>query len=422
MRSSELIVWGREGATRVGRLADRWRERTGGDAGALYRSGLGLLLDRRVAEAEPLLREAVRLSAERDGPAAHTTFVCRLDLGSAWSKLGRHEEAEALIRESLAYVEPAGPVEDEAMRARAYLAHALVVAGRPDAAEVETRPVTELPLGHPSPWWYAGTWQIRARALSALGRPAEAMDIAEKVIRYAIRRVQLRHWEWAARVLRAEQMGYLGRYADAVRECRTVLGSLEGADERRTVTVTVEAGHVMIPALLGLGRRDEAEAVARSTVDRAASHTATWRELPVSHANLAVCLGQDGRYDEALAQIGAARAVYERTGPADRDGSVALIANAAAGVLVGLAGFADAEVEADAALTVCARELGPFHHRTLEAGTLLGTALARRPAHRAEGRDRLRMAEAAWRTHFGPEHPRTVAVRATLAELPDDPA
>ncbi|WP_424639263.1 tetratricopeptide repeat protein [Embleya sp. AB8] len=367
-----------------------------------------------------MLREALRLTVEGDGPAAHTAFVCRLDLGSALSKSGRHEEAEALIRESLAYAEPAGPVEDEAMRARAYLAHALIAAGRPDAAEVETRPVIELPLGHPSPWWYAGNWQIRARALSALGRPAEAVDIVEDLIRYATRRVQLRHWEWAARVLRAEQMGYLGRYADAVRECRTVLGSLDGADERRVVTVTVEAGHAMIPALSALGRRDEAVAVARSTVDRAASHTATWRELPVSHANLAACLGEDGRYDEALVQIEAARAVFVRTGPADRDGGMALIANVAAAALVGLGRFADAEVEADAALSTCARELGPFHHRTLEAGTLLGTALARRPEHRAEGRDRLRTVEAAWRTHFGPEHPRTVAVRATLAELPDD--
>jgi tetratricopeptide (TPR) repeat protein len=380
-----------------------------------------LLLDRRVAEAEPLLREAVRLAVERDGPAAHTAFVCRLDLGNALAKFGRYEEAEALIRESLAYAERLGPVQDETMRARAYLAYALVIAGRPDAAEAETRPVIGLPLGHPSPWWYAGNWQIRARALSALGRSAEALDIAEHVIRYATRRVQLRHWEWAARMLRAEQMGYLGRYADAVREWRTVLGSLYGAGERRTVTVTVDAGHAVIPALLALGRRDEAEAVARSTVDRAASHTAAWRKLPLSHANLAVCLGKDGRYDEALAQIDAARAVFERTGPADRDGSMALIANAAAGVLVGLGRFADAEVEADAALTVCAREFGPFHHCTLEAGTLLGTALAHRPDGRAQGQERLRTMETAWRTHFGPEHPRTVAVRAILAQLPHDP-
>ncbi|MGW9214083.1 tetratricopeptide repeat protein [Embleya sp. NPDC055664] len=423
MRSSGSSVgWGaREGATRVGRLADRWRERTGGEAGALYRSGLGLLLDRRDTEAEPLLREAMRLTVERDGPTAHTTFVCRLDLGSALSKRGRHEEAEALIRESLAYAQTAQPSGDEEMRARAYLVHALVVAGRPKPAEAESRTVIGLPVGHPSPWWYVANWHLRARTLASLGRPGEALEIAERVIAYAVRRPTVRYWERGARILRAEQLGYLGRHSDAERECRAALGSLDGADERTATQTSVEVGHVLVPALLALGRRIEAEACARSTVDRAASHTATWRELAVAHANLAVCLNADARHDEALAQITAARAVFARTGPADRDGSTALITNAAAGVLIGLGRYADAQAESDAALSLGARELGPFHHRTLEAGTALGTALAREPRRHAEARDRLRMAEAAWRTHFGPEHPRTAATRNVLAELRDIP-
>lgn len=94
--------------------------------------------------------------------------------------------------------------------------------------------------------------------------------------------------------------------------------------------------------------------------------------------------------------------------------SALALARAAALLARGLP--AEAGQEARRCLELCDRGLAPAHHRPLEAGTLLGRALAGMEL-REEAIGRLESTREAWRTHFGEHHHGTTEARLALEAL-----
>ncbi|WP_425559964.1 tetratricopeptide repeat protein [Kitasatospora paranensis] len=162
----------------------------------------------------------------------------------------------------------------------------------------------------------------------------------------------------------------------------------------------------------GQGRHEEAEQVARDAVADL-TRLGLDRFRGTVRLNLARSLRGQRRFEEALAQVAAARADFARERDAE-PGDDSAAATGAAAALLGLGRPAEAEAAAVEALDICRAVFGPAHHRRLEAGHLHALAVA------AQGRDTeaaglLAANHEAWLAAFGAGHPGTEAAAAALS-------
>ncbi|MEU0783003.1 hypothetical protein ABZ341_15640 [Streptomyces sp. NPDC006173] len=158
------------------------------------------------------------------------------------------------------------------------------------------------------------------------------------------------------------------QYGKAEAEASDVLGEVTRlAHLAQVADLELSALACLAEALCGQNRFEEAEAVARGNLPRAAGNRAS------SFRYLLVCsLNGQGRYEEALAEA------VQPTPPVSRAGS-GQPAMAAAAALHALDRRDDAEVTARQALSACEEFLHPDHPRIREARDLLTRITAGEP-------------------------------------------
>jgi tetratricopeptide (TPR) repeat protein len=170
---------------------------------------------------------------------------------------------------------------------------------------------------------------------------------------------------------RAQNLIYLGRYAEAEAESRATVALVEQLDGPRALSVQLMGCNGLVRALIGLGRPAEAEQQARSALARADGLTGPGARLRfMVTLSLARCLVATGRYQEALSTAGEAKVEFLRSGFENRSDAAAA-GTVMARALTGLGRYHEAVGEARAALTVCQETLGPGHRRIVELGEIL---------------------------------------------------
>lgn len=293
-----------------------------------------------------------------------------------------------------------------------------LLSGRVGTVEAETREVMASCRGMPEKdGLRVSAWDIHLLALVSLGRHAEAEQGHLRLTAHLRAHGGAGAHLLAAKVRsdRAQNLVYLGRYREAEEECRALRPLAEGIDGPVGAAVRGAAANALVMALHGLGRFREAEAAARAAVEAAsrapAEASATAPEVyerlrQVLTINLARTANAQGRYQEGYELASAIECAVPSDTAAGR------LVSAAA--LLGLGRPARAEADVREALTICAWGLSPIHHRALEAGTLLGSALAAQ-GRLADAERQLAANAAAWQEHFGSGHPRTAAATEALA-------
>ncbi|MEV6205864.1 tetratricopeptide repeat protein [Kitasatospora sp. NPDC051914] len=377
----------------------------------LYDEGGRLGEQERWAEAESTFRQAIELCTRRFGAEDGWTLVIRTGRAAVLRQLDRDDEALTELQELLAHC-PAVLGETHAATAevRLGLASMLIARGRPAEAER----LLAVVLRHRSaPDERAlAAWDANLRAHAAQGRHREAVD-GSRVLQEETARVyganDIRTLKVASD--RVQNLVHLGEYEEAERECRTLL-DLHGTPSLLWLSVM----NALVMALNGLGRHGEAEVTAREALRRQREVTRASNDMRIALSlGLARSLSGSGRHEDAL-QIAIQAEAEFRDGPGVRVALAAPISTVTAQALLGLGRADEAEAASRKAVEL-AGPLGPTHHSTLEAATTLGTALAAQHRH-AEARDHLTRCTTAWREHFGPEHPRTLAAETALAALP----
>ncbi|AUG76679.1 hypothetical protein CFP65_1805 [Kitasatospora sp. MMS16-BH015] len=356
------------------------------------------------AQAEPAYRKAVELLTARLGGEASATLAARVRWADTLAQLARREEAAAELRAALVHC-PAVLGEDHpsTCNARRSLATLLLLQGHPEEALELTETVLRR---RPAPDVLGlAAWDVRLRALGSLGRHREAADAAPALrerLAQAYGADDLRTLKIGAD--RAQHLVQLGEYETAEHECRELI-ELRGAVDLFQLAVT----NALVLALVGLGRHEEAEAAARKALTRAEG------DVGISLAlGLARSLRGSGRHEDAWRAAADAKAKFLLTNP--RPVLAAPVHTVLAQTLLGIGHLPQAEAEAHRAVELAATHLTPAHHSTLEAATTLGTVLAATD-RRTEAIEHLTRCAAAWREHYGPDHPRTRATEAELAAL-----
>ncbi|MGC0332405.1 tetratricopeptide (TPR) repeat protein [Streptomyces sp. SAI-170] len=166
---------------------------------------------------------------------------------------------------------------------------------------------------------------------------------------------------------RAAVLGWQGRHAEAEAESQALLRELSRLKHLTKVwTLELSVLDGLAEALCGLGRHEEAEAIARGNLPRAAGIDGAEAAL---HATLVRSLNGQGRYAEALAEA-------RRFTPKQERGHTGKLDLVTAGALQGLGRLAEAEATARRALADCETRLHPSHPRIQEARTLLARLTA----------------------------------------------
>ncbi|MGE7439948.1 MULTISPECIES: tetratricopeptide repeat protein [Kitasatospora] len=362
-------------------------------------------------KAEQAFRWAVDLRCDRLGAEAGLTLEARSRLAVALIGLSRREEAEAELRD-LVVCCPAVLGEDHGLTSdvRIDLANLLVRKNRLDDA-------MELALAvlrcRPAPDEFGlMAWGTKLRVYAAQGRHREAADEAQTLREQNAQVYGENHIRTLkAGADRVQNLVFLGEYETAERECRALIDQ-HGKQDQLWLAVM----NALILALNGLGRHDQAETAARKALKQEARITkpgGDWRV--VLGLGLARSLSGRGHHEEALRVASQATAEALRS-PGVRVSLMAPIATVTARALLGLERLEDAEAEARRAVELAEPNLSPIHHSFLEAATTLGSVLAAQN-RRAEAEEQLTRCATAWREHFGPHHPRTVAIEAELATL-----
>ncbi|MFJ9519889.1 tetratricopeptide repeat protein [Kitasatospora sp. NPDC101801] len=395
----------------LGVLRNRGKKRAHDVSQRLYDEGHQFAEQERWAEAERCFREAVQVADRGLGAESGSALICRTAWASALRRLGRVDEALSELRE-LTVQCPAvlGETHENTAEARIQLANMLIGRGRPAEADA----LLALVLRHrPAPDEYGlEAWEARLRALAILGRHREAVDGS-----WALQ-------EQTARIYGATALGTLkvvservqnliciGEYEQAECECRALL---EVHDTPSLLWLSVM--NALVLALTHLGRHDEAEAAARRALLREQDVAQPSNDLRIALTlGLSRALSGAGRHEEGL-QAAARAEEDHRNDPTPRLTLAAPVATVTAQALLGLGRNDEAETRSRKAIDL-AQPLGPTHHSTLEAATTLGRVLAAQHRH-TEARDHLTRCTAAWREHFGPDHPRTRAAETVLAALP----
>ncbi|WP_233520716.1 tetratricopeptide repeat protein [Streptomyces sp. CCM_MD2014] len=178
---------------------------------------------------------------------------------------------------------------------------AMTSEGRYEEVEAEARALAALPR---RPWRRRPPhWEARVLATGAAvmhGRMAEALDELDALVA-ELEPVGLnsRMLRLIARSNRVVALSALRRYTEAETEANGVLRELNQIAHRAPVAALEinTLGHLAV-VLCGLGRHEEAEAVARGNLPRAKGPAAG-----VLHTTLAHGLNGQGRYEEALAEV-----------------------------------------------------------------------------------------------------------------------
>ncbi|WP_431675978.1 tetratricopeptide repeat protein [Kitasatospora sp. KL5] len=377
----------------------------------LYDEGGRLGAQERWAEAESTLRQAVELCTRRFGAKDGWTLVIRTGRAAVLRQLDRDDEALAELQELLAHC-PAvlGEAHAATAEVRIELANMLIVRGRP--AEAEGLLATVRRHRSAPDWRALDAGDAGLRAHAAQGRHREAVD-GSRVLQEETARVyganDIRTLKVASD--RVQNLVYLGEYEQVERECRDLI-ERHGTPSLLWLSVM----NALVLALNGLGRHDEAEDTARRALGRQREVTQSSSDMRIALSlGLARSLSGGGRHEEALHIATRAEAEF-RKDPSNPVALAAPVATVTAQALLGLGRADEAEAASRRAVEL-SEPLGPTHHSTLEAATTLGTALAAQHRH-TEARDHLTRCTTAWRDHFGPEHPRTLAAEMALAALP----
>jgi hypothetical protein len=253
-------------------------------------------------------------------------------------------------------------------RLAASLKHVLHLAkeGRFEEAEAEARACEEaarrLRRGGRRLAMYA---QVMATALAcAHGRGDEVLVEMEALI------AELDDMTGSGRTLlllvrnnRAAVLGWQGRHAEAEAEAQALLRELARLKHLGTKVWELELSVLdgLAEALCGLGRHEEAEAIARGNLPRAAGVKGAEAAL---HCTLVRSLNGQGRHAEALTEA------RRFTPPWDR-GHTGKLDLVTATALHGLGRHGEAVETARRALADCETHLHPSHPRLQEARALL---------------------------------------------------
>jgi tetratricopeptide (TPR) repeat protein len=259
-------------------------------------------------------------------------------------------------------------------RLRASLERALRLAkeDRFEEAEAEARACE---AGAPRLWGRgrrtALTWYARTTATAvacAHGRGTEVLAEMEALIAELdgapppVRTLRL-----LVRNNRAAVLNWQGRYAEAEAEAQAMLRELAHLKHLEKVwQLELSVLDGLAESLCGLGRHEEAEAIARGNLPRAQGVDGAEAAL---HSTLVRSLNGQGRYTEALTEA-------RRLHPERERGHTGRLDLATAGALLGLGRRAEAAEAARRALADCETHLHPAHPRLEEARTLLGRITA----------------------------------------------
>ncbi|MFE1443200.1 tetratricopeptide repeat protein [Streptomyces sp. NPDC058739] len=218
------------------------------------------------------------------------------------------------------------------------------------------------------------TWYARTMATTlacAHGRGDEVLAEMESLIAEldgttgSLRRLLL-----LVRHNRAAVLGRQGRHAEAEAELQSVLRELTHHKRVATVwNVELTVLDSLAEALCGLGRHEEAEAIARGNQPRAEGVEGVEGTAAALHCTLVRSLNGQGRFAEALAEAGRFTPKWER----GHAGKLALVTAVA---LHGLGRDGEAEAAARQALTCCEAHLHPSHPRLAETRALLALITA----------------------------------------------
>ncbi|MFE0465224.1 tetratricopeptide repeat protein [Kitasatospora sp. NPDC058965] len=363
------------------------------------------------APAEQAFREAVELRCARLGAQDPLSLEARGRRAAVLVRLGRREEAAAELRELVALCpDVLGQEHPVTGKVRIDLAALLLARNDPDgAAELALAVLRHRPA--PDKLGLLA-WDIKVRARGAQGRHREAADEGA-ALRSACAQV---FGQDSVRTLkagsdRAQSLVFLGEYGLAERECRELLDRHSSVD-----LLWLAVMNALVRALDGQGRHDGAQAAARAAITQQAQVTQPSGDVLITlQLGLARSLTAVGRHQEALQAVDRARAEFRRT-PDARAGLAAPIATVAAQALLGGQRPQEAEVESRQAVELAEAHYAPIHYCALEATTALACAIAA-AGRRTEAEQHLARCAAAWREHFGPHHPRTLATETELAAL-----
>jgi tetratricopeptide (TPR) repeat protein len=147
-----------------------------------------LLIERkRTPEAVELARKAVEVFRAAMGPEHLNAMTAETVLGEALYKDGKLEEAEALLRGTLArQVAAAGPESDRALEAGRFLAETLAAAGKRDEAEALYRKALDAPPERLGPRRRARVLRSYGERLTDWERFDEAREALEASYRFAV--------------------------------------------------------------------------------------------------------------------------------------------------------------------------------------------------------------------------------------------
>lgn len=283
-----------------------------------------------------------------------------------------------------------------------------------DADAVMAGSVHAGPAGEP--YLTARLW--RAIALGHLGQHAAAAEEFARLIEDAVPLLSDTHRTLVmARIRRAGELGYLGRYDEAEAQCRMAIkqsGKMWPVADRDTCRLT--ARMFLVTLLNRRGLYAQAESAARSAIrDAKGSPTVSSGTLATLHLSLttglASSINAQHRHQEAERML----CGLKSESPAGRVSIRLQLAVAQLGM--GMPG--DAEAAAREAIAEAERALGPAHYATLEGGGVLGSAIARQDRPE-EARQQLQANAEAWLEHFGEDHPKAIAAREKLARLGHD--
>ncbi|WP_431771162.1 SAV_2336 N-terminal domain-related protein [Streptomyces cucumeris] len=446
-------------------LLESWERRGHGDYG---RTVYGLCLQRgrmllnlgRVVEAE---RELLAAAVGRDGmlgPRHFDTVNARAWRATALERLGRYDEAEALMREAVQECADAPAGDPALLTARFTLGDILVARGFTEEAESLWRDLTETTSAELGPrHWRTRTarrkWINRLRALD---RFPEAEAALRTLLEETVESLGERHPDtFVARRLEAMLLDDRARHDEAQTAYRALLETqltVVGADHSSTLTTrhhlgvslglagrheealdlftgllrdrirllgtdvqaTLATRYCRAGALSQLGRLEEAEAEYRGTAEGEARVIGPDDPSTlITRRRLADLLRDQERYEESEREY--RRVVEGRTRALGAEARLTLAArHSRANVLNKLGRFAEAEAENRETAALRARLLGPEDARTLWTRHNLGTSL--------QGQGRPAEARAEWRAVLeisarvlGEEHNCTRQTREALAAL-----
>ncbi len=339
-----------------------------------YRSVAALDEDlRRFLQREPVLARApsaayrARRFAQRHALAVGMSAALALSLasGGILFALEAHRTAQAktaaarrgeLLEKMLKSANPAGGRRDVTV------AEVLDAAAAQLASDPREDPAVASSL-----------FALLAETNEGLGRYAEALDASDRALALLRRQGADGRSTADALMTRGDVLRNLGRLPEAQASLREALGLLENS--AGAAAARAQGYDLLGIALKQAGREDEAEAAYRRAIalySEVRGDEGAKRAYPLG--NLAVLLGEKGRYAES-AELGAqALAAARETLPADHPDRLAFEMNYA-GSLMGLHKAAEAEPLMRHVAEARARVLGALHKETLHTQVNLADCL-----------------------------------------------